>query len=272
MALAVKLLTRRGHTVTVAKSGREALAAMERDTFGVVLMDVQMPEMGGLEATRAIRAAEAGATRRLPIIALTAHAMQGDRERCLAAGMNEYLPKPIDVDQLILAVERLGDAPAAETVPPAERTGPLVVFDGRQALAHTGGDRRLLKQIIRLFRADCPVTLRQIDRAVEARDAEALRMAAHTLKGSIATVGGLAARQQAAAIEEMGRSGELSGARRACIRLRDEIGRLEQALVVAGLTAAPAASTPSRTTPARKAAARTRQPASRRRAKPRRRS
>ena len=272
--LVTLILQKRGHDVLAVENGRAAVEALATATaaFDVVVMDLQMPEMGGLEATRAIRAGKAGDARRVPIIALTAHAMQGDRERCLAAGMNEYLPKPIDVDQLILAVERLGDDRATGVVPAAERTGPLVVFDGRQALAHTGGDRRLLKQIIRLFRADCPGTLRQIDRAVDARDSEALRMAAHTLKGSIATVGGLAARHQAAAIEEMGRSGVLSGARRACVHLREEIARLDRALVDAGLTTAPATKPPSRKAPASKAPARRRPPQARPRAKARRRS
>ena len=100
------MLTRRGHTVTVANNGREALAALERATFDLVLMDVQMPEMGGLEATEQIRLREqATGAPRLRIVAMTAHAMTGDRERCSAAGMDGYLSKPIDSRLLFAAVE-----------------------------------------------------------------------------------------------------------------------------------------------------------------------
>jgi signal transduction histidine kinase/CheY-like chemotaxis protein len=104
--LAATLLARRGHRVTIANNGREALAAMCRRTFDVVLMDVQMPEMGGFEATAAIRAREAGGETHLPIIAMTAHAMKGDRERCLDAGMDDYMTKPLDSKQLFAIVER----------------------------------------------------------------------------------------------------------------------------------------------------------------------
>ncbi|MBV8551781.1 MAG: response regulator [Acidobacteriaceae bacterium] len=105
--LAVKLLEKQGYRVTVAHNGHEALAAIEKAPFDVVLMDVQMPEMDGLEATAAIRSREAGTGNRLPIIAMTAHAMKGDEERCLAAGMDAYVPKPVVASQLFDAIERL---------------------------------------------------------------------------------------------------------------------------------------------------------------------
>jgi len=113
--LATRLLEKRGHSVTVAATGREALAALENATFDLVLMDVQMPDMDGLEATAAIRAREAGLGRRIPIIALTAHTMKGDRERCLAAGMDGYVAKPVIAAELIAAVE---SRTPAVTVPP----------------------------------------------------------------------------------------------------------------------------------------------------------
>jgi CheY-like chemotaxis protein len=102
--VAVRLLEKHGHTVVVAATGREAVAAVQGGGFDLVLMDVQMPEMDGFEATAAIRAAEPRADRRLPILALTALAMSGDRERCLAAGMDGYLTKPIQGDHLLQAV------------------------------------------------------------------------------------------------------------------------------------------------------------------------
>src|SRR6202044_1211706 len=104
--LALHLLERRGHSAVVAENGREALSAIEKHKFDLVLMDVQMPEMGGLEATRAIREREKSTGGHLPVVAMTAHAMQGDRERCLAAGMDGYLAKPIDPKVFLETVER----------------------------------------------------------------------------------------------------------------------------------------------------------------------
>jgi CheY-like chemotaxis protein len=115
--LVTALLTKRGYTVITAVNGREALAAVTRDAFDLVLMDVQMPEMDGLEATAAIRKLEAVTGAHVPIIALTAHAMKGDREICLAAGMDEYLSKPIDAEQLFALVEAMTGAPGAAASP-----------------------------------------------------------------------------------------------------------------------------------------------------------
>jgi len=105
--LAARLLEKQGHSVTVVDSGRAALAALAQRPFDLVLMDVQMPEMDGLEATAAIRAQEQGTGRHLPIIALTSHAMQGDQERCFAAGVDAYISKPMKVDELYAAIDRL---------------------------------------------------------------------------------------------------------------------------------------------------------------------
>jgi signal transduction histidine kinase/DNA-binding response OmpR family regulator len=110
--LAVRLLEKRGHTVVVANNGREALAALEREPFDLVLMDVQMPEMDGFEATAAIRARERATGAHIPIVAMTAHAMRGDEERCLAAGMDDYIAKPIQVAEFQAALERCGRHPA----------------------------------------------------------------------------------------------------------------------------------------------------------------
>jgi CheY-like chemotaxis protein len=111
--LAAGMLRKHGHHVTIVNHGREALAAIEREPFDVVLMDVQMPEMGGFEVTAAIRAREAGSSAHLPIIAMTADAMKGDRERCVEAGMDEYISKPLDARTLCELVDRLANPPAA---------------------------------------------------------------------------------------------------------------------------------------------------------------
>jgi len=240
--LVTTLLKQRGHHVKAVENGRLALDAVKPGAgtrFDVVLMDLQMPEMGGLEAARAIREREGGG-RRLPVIALTAHAMQGDRERCLEAGMDGYLSKPIDVDELIAAVERhaeggTGAARGPAAAPPAT----LAVFDERAALGYTGGDRGLLAEVVKLFRADCAPSLRRIDRAIARRDSEGLRMAAHRLKGAIATVGARASRQVAADLEETARGRNFEKAKRTYGKLRLELERLDKAFVKAGLSRPP---------------------------------
>jgi CheY-like chemotaxis protein len=237
--LVTTLLRKRGHQVTAVENGLEAVAAIDavRDRpFDVVLMDLQMPEMGGFEATHAIRERE-GVDRHVPIVALTAHAMQGDRERCLAAGMDGYLSKPIDVSRLLVTVEQFGDgthvpAPAADTRRTADNA---LDFDEKAALSHTGGDRALLKELVALFRADSAAALRKIENAIEGRDAEALRQAAHALKGAAATVGGAAGRQAAADLERIGQSGSFDNVNDAFAVLRERIARLETAFQTAGV-------------------------------------
>ncbi len=231
LTLVTRLLQKRGHRITGADDGRAAVEASRDTQFDAILMDLQMPEMNGLEATQAIRSREASRGGHVPIIALTAHAMQGDRERCLAAGMDGYLSKPIDVNALILAVEGFGDQRVAP-VSPVPATG---VFDEQVALSHTGGDRDLLRDVISLFRADARTSLRRIERAVQQRDGEALRAAAHALKGSIATVGSKPGRDLAAQLEQMGRDERFEDARSTCDTVRETLDLLNEAFAAAGL-------------------------------------
>jgi two-component system sensor histidine kinase/response regulator len=241
--LVTRLLQQRGHRITSVDNGRSAVDAIQRGKprFDVILMDVQMPEMNGLEATAAIRRHEAASGGHVPIIALTAHAMQGDRERCLAAGMDGYLAKPIDVEELVATIESSVDGspvPAADTTAaPAAKSSDRATFDERAALAHAGNDRSLLRDVIRFFRADYPATIRRIARAVSQQDAEAVRMHAHALKGALATVGSPAGREAAFALELLGRSGDLATAAKHLEELRDVISALEQALESAGYRA-----------------------------------
>jgi PAS domain S-box-containing protein len=242
--LVSRLLQKRGHRITAVDNGRAAVAAItgpRAKTFDVVLMDVQMPEMNGLEATGAIRRYEEPRGVHVPIIALTAHAMQGDRERCLEAGMDAYLAKPIDVDELIATVEACSERASADRAAAAAST-PVempATFDEQKALAHAGGDRRLLKEVVSYFRIDCPAAVRRIERAIHRRDPEALRLAAHALKGSLATVGATAARSIAFAIEQMGRSENLPSALQSFDELRHAIVALDEAFVAAGLASPP---------------------------------
>jgi two-component system, sensor histidine kinase and response regulator len=222
------------------RKAMEAATSASGRAFDVVLMDVQMPEMNGLEATAAIRQKEQGGGVRIPIIALTAHAMPADRERCLAAGMDGYLAKPIDVDELIAAVEAYAEGQAPSPfVTAAAPAKPGPVFDEEAAFAHAGGDRQLLTEVVGFFRSDYPAALRRIDRAVERADPEALRLAAHGLKGVLATVGSPAGRDAAMALEQLGRSGDMTAAKALSASLRKTIASLNRALVSAGLVSPP---------------------------------
>ena len=173
-------------TVVSAVNGREAIDGSQHAAtpFDLVLMDVQMPELDGLEATVAIRAARARVRRRArPIVAMTAHAMKGDRERCLAAGMDDYLSKPIRPADLVTAVERIAargpsrepsaSDPLAPAAPAAADNGSI--FDPKQALARLGGDRQLLRQLIRIFRTDARPLMAAIKRTAADGEADGLR-------------------------------------------------------------------------------------------------
>jgi two-component system sensor histidine kinase/response regulator len=238
--LALRLLEKRGHRITVVNNGREALDTLRRGSFDVVLMDVQMPEMGGLEATARIRELEKGSGRHTPIIAMTAHAMTGDRERCLEAGMDGYISKPISQVELFDAIERLAPPPVPSRrspqpgvpAPAAAASEPLI--DQAGLLVRVDGSMELVRDLIRLFQAVCPALLSDIGNAVEQRDGKALAFAAHALKGSLSQ---LSAHQAAAAahrLESAARQGDLSYARNQFEDLKTEIERLGPELVALG--------------------------------------
>jgi PAS domain S-box-containing protein len=232
--LVVRLLEKQGHAVTVAGNGREALAALGRAPFDLVLMDVQMPEMGGLEATARIRERERATGRHVPIVGLTAHAMKGDRERCLAAGMDAYLSKPVQGAQLLRAIAEFfpGAAPALPA-PPA----PAVTLDGEALLAHLGGDEDLLREIVGLFLEDAPRLLEETRAAAAAGDADRLERTAHRLKGAVRNFGTTPAAAAAERLEALGHLGDLGGAAALCDELEAALGRLRPAL--AALVAPP---------------------------------
>jgi PAS domain S-box-containing protein len=247
-ALASRLLQKWGHTVEVVASGTDALAALEGRQFDLVLMDLQMPGMGGLEATRAIRKMEEGTGKRLPVIAVTAHAMEGDRERCLAAGMDGFVSKPIDPLELSELIAKLEPRPAgpASRVPTAESEGapqresPEVSrepFASAALLERFAGDRQFLQELVGLFRADSPKRMREIRDAIGRGDAEALRQAAHALKGSVANFFAADAVEAARKLEQAGRAGDLLTAETDYAILEKAVQELEPALVaLAGTT------------------------------------
>ena len=268
--LAISLMKRRGHATTVAVDGREALAAFDASSgraFDVVLMDVQMPVMGGFEATRAIRQREKGSGHHLPIVAMTAHAMKGDRERCLAAGMDGYVPKPIQEDVLWNVIETL--VPDGRRAAPASTGGAAgaragrrpPAGNGRAILERLGGDLRLARRVGRFFVEDYPVTMSRISEAIARGDAGALMREAHALKGSVANFAAPAARESAARLEELGRGGDLSAAQEVCATLRGQLLRVERALLSLGVAPRPRRVARG---PARKSRARGRRPAKRR--------
>jgi len=206
--LATRLLEKRGHTIVLAGNGREVLAALEKShngEFDLVLMDIQMPEMGGLDATAAIRKLEKLTGMHLPIIAMTAHAMKGDRERCLAAGMDGYVPKPIQVEELVSAIDSVLPALAAKQI-----NSPEDAIDQAALLSRVNGDRELLAEMAGLFLRDCPKHMAEIRQAVARRDSKALEVAAHTLKGSVSNFAAETACTSAQRLESMGREGNLN--------------------------------------------------------------
>jgi PAS domain S-box-containing protein len=189
--LVTTLLHQRGHEVVLAPNGRKAVSRSADQVFDVVLMDVQMPEMDGLEATRAIRDRERLTGGHVPIVAMTAHAMAGDRERCLQAGMDGYVSKPLRPDELIEAIERVvadappPDGPADERGrAPAPPAGTAEV-DSTTLLACYGGNRKLLGEVIRAFLLDSPMRLAAIGDAASSLNAHGMAAAAHALKGSV---------------------------------------------------------------------------------------
>ena len=175
-----------GHTVFVANNGREAVTAAETDRFDLVLMDLQMPEMDGLEAAALIRASQRSGGRHLPIIAMTAHALEGDRERCLEAGMDGYTSKPINAEELFAAIESWAFGPEEAAAPLADlAVSAASMVDWPAALKAVRGDEHLLQTIVEVALGEVPRLVAEIHRAAAAGDAQSLRLAAHTLKGSV---------------------------------------------------------------------------------------
>jgi two-component system, sensor histidine kinase and response regulator len=228
--VASKMLERMGHTVSIAENGLEVLSALEKQSFDLILMDIQMPEMDGFEATRSIREHEKAAGEHVPIVAMTAHAMKGDKEKCLQAGMDGYIAKPINAQQLFETIENLFQTGlTAEQPPEAPEAGKSPV-DMTRILERIGGDTDLLKELAALFTGDCPGMLRDIRDAVEERNAEALLKAAHALKGSVGNFAADAAVEAALRLEMMGRNQDLTEAPQALAELEREVDRVCEVL------------------------------------------
>jgi PAS domain S-box-containing protein len=233
--LVATLLQRRGHDVTIVANGRDAVDRALRRRFDLILMDVQMPEMNGLEAAEEIRRREGDASGgpvrgRTPIVALTAHAMAGDRERCLAAGMDGYLAKPLRPDELMATIESLFPS-SARAPEDNDRAAPAAserqrAFDAATVLAEFGGDRSLLAEVIDVFLADAPARLAELSAALAARDRAALATVAHAMKGSVGLFSRGPAYEGAIGLMQRARAGDLAGASVACAALERDVRAL----------------------------------------------
>jgi CheY-like chemotaxis protein len=204
------ILEKRGHSVTLASNGLEAIAAWSSGSYDLLLMDVQMPEMDGLEATARIRQAEAAAGGHVPIIAMTAYAMSGDRERCINSGMDDYVTKPINPEELHSVIARvtggvdlrLKEFPHSSPAPVCEIAGEDAVFDREGFLVRLGGNEDMVPRFLGLFGETATKNITELHQALKDGDYETARRNAHTIKGAAANVGALQLRAAALAFEK----------------------------------------------------------------------
>ncbi len=238
--LARRVLEHRGHRVTIVSDGAQAVSAAALQAFDAILMDVQMPVLDGVGATQAIRAAQASSGHHVPIVALTAHALKGERERLLACGMDDYLSKPFDATELIGVVERLASPLAPDqSSRPAARTGsqpgpkaiaPDAAYDHAKALAGALGDQLFLDELARAFTIDLPGNMRDLAALVEGGDLVSAERAAHRLKGAIGNFHAQAASEAAGRVESACAACDPVRAGTVLAELRFEIDRLSRAL------------------------------------------
>ncbi len=224
-----RTLAKRGHTVVLAEDGREAVRRAARERFDLLLMDLSMPELDGIAATREIRAHERRAGGRLPILALTAHAMREDQARCVDAGMDGYVSKPIRGEELFAAIEGvLGRRPAPERRRAA--LDPAVLVDENELLERVDGDRELLLDLVELFFSDLPQRLRAAEAAVASSDAAEVERIAHGLAGAIGNLAAHRALARALAREARAAAREQAALAPALDELRRELALLKPAL------------------------------------------
>ncbi len=239
--VALALLARVGIVADVASTGAEAIEALKRKACDLVLMDVSMPVMDGLEATAALRAPGSGVLDpAVPVVAMTAHAMPEDRERCLRAGMNDYLSKPISPETLIPILDRyLAEREAGEVKrgPGAAPGARLPVFDEEALLARLSGDRETAEEAIRHFRQDVPGQLDRIVASLGSGDSRSVARELHTLKGACATLGFEVLRERAATLEGTLAARGLAALSEEAPLLRTELDELQLALAERGFPA-----------------------------------
>ncbi|MGJ8656538.1 MAG: response regulator [Akkermansiaceae bacterium] len=243
--VATQLLKKRNHRTTIAENGLEAVKAWETGNFDAILMDLQMPVMNGLEATRAIRDKEHenGGTAHIPIIAMTADAMKGDRERCIDAGMDDYVAKPVRPEELYTALSNacINASSANQEVDqidekqPAPETKPsnsdATVFDSK-AFRDSMGDVELMQTLIENFNEESATIMTKLDTAVTGDNVDALHEATHSLKGLVGIFCAERAFECASDLNTAARSGDLEQARKLHPRAKSEMDTLHIALTI----------------------------------------
>ena len=231
--LVTRLLRKHEHTIIAVTTGREAVDLLEKrpECCDMILMDVEMPVMDGLQATALIRKRETISGKHIPIIALTAYAMKGDRERCLAAGMDSYLSKPIRYQDLLETIQRLvsgmPDIPAAA---PSEKT-PAEVLDEASLMSRVDNDLQLLRDLVDLYLGDYPRLLDEIRAALGRKDSRALQRGAHSMKGCTSNLAAKLASEAAFKLEGLAHAGDWAEAGNALQSLERELARLKPALL-----------------------------------------
>jgi two-component system sensor histidine kinase/response regulator len=231
--LALRLLEKKGYDAAVADNGLRALDLLAEQQFDLVLMDVQMPEMNGFEATAAIRQQEETTGRHIPIIAMTAHAIKGDEDRCLAAGMDGYVSKPIRSEELFRLIAKLAPPPESARVEDDNN-----VVDRLAMLAQVDGDPELLSELVTLFLGTYPVLLDDLREGIRDQASSRIREAAHSLRGAVSNFKVTTAVDLAQSLELMGRNGDLRGAEDKFTRLEAEMRRIVVALAALRLEVA----------------------------------
>jgi signal transduction histidine kinase/DNA-binding response OmpR family regulator len=235
--LAVHLLVKQGHRVDVAGNGREAVEMAAKFTYDLIFMDVQMPEMDGFDATKEIRSLPAPAGQ-VPIIAMTAYALAGDRERCLAVGMDDYVTKPINPRDLSAAVERqfaqepLASPDGPESPPQGEA---LPALDLAELLSRIGDDREVMRALVQVFMQEAPTRLVKLDEAIANRDYPAIVQEAHSIKGEFANLSAKAVSSLAREVETAAKAGDHAKVQRGWQDLQHEFRRLLDVLSDAGV-------------------------------------
>jgi signal transduction histidine kinase/CheY-like chemotaxis protein/HPt (histidine-containing phosphotransfer) domain-containing protein len=229
--VAQHLVTKMGHSIVLAENGKEAVAAYSREPFDLILMDIQMPEMNGFEATAVIRAEEQRTGAHVPIVALTAHAMIGHREKCLEGGMDAYVSKPLRADLLGQTIADLLRTPLTPVVSiPRPAVEQSVWVDRAQALARVEGDEDVLRQLAELFLDDCPKFRAEIESALGRGDVAAIVTPAHALKASVSVFGATAAEAAARRLEVAARQGDSAAASAAFSDLTLQLARVCEGL------------------------------------------
>jgi two-component system sensor histidine kinase/response regulator len=223
----LRILEKHGHTVVVVGDGQAALDALAQTPFDLMLIDTQMPGLDGLAATAAIRAQEQGT--HIPIIAMTAHAMRGDRERCLTAGMDGYVTKPLKAADLAAAIAQL--LPAAPLPQTSTGTPPV---DVSAALRSVEGDQGLLENLFEAFQQDYPKQLAEIQETISKGDAERTARVAHSVKGAVGCFGTQRASALTAQLDTLGRQAKLEGALALVQDLEQELARIRAFIAESG--------------------------------------